>query len=118
MVDLTGTVRHETEQAACDAVAGATASRSDIDQARGILMGRLLISGEEAFNLLVSCSSHTNVKVATLSAGLVDIANSHQAPNVLDNVIRKLHENAFAHGKSVAQNPGKETRKADTTEAV
>lgn len=94
MIDLTETVQNETDQAARDAVAGATVSRSDIDQARGILMGRLLISAEEAFNLLVSCSSRTNVKVATLAAGLVDIANSRQAPDVLDGVIRKLHATA------------------------
>nr|WP_246223760.1 PAS and ANTAR domain-containing protein [Pseudarthrobacter psychrotolerans] len=99
MIDLTETVRNETDQAARDAVAGVTASRSEIDQARGILMGRLLISAEEAFDLLVSCSSRTNVKVATLSAGLVDIANSRQAPAVLDSVIRKLQANALPkHG--------------------
>ncbi|BAS16273.1 hypothetical protein AHiyo8_45760 [Arthrobacter sp. Hiyo8] len=75
-MDLTSTLRRETEQAARDAVAGANATRGVINQARGILMGRLLLSSEAAFKLLAGCSSMTNVKVAVLASHLVRVADT------------------------------------------
>lgn len=90
MIDLTATVRHETEQAARDAIAGATASRTVIGQAQGILMGRLLISSAEAFRILVEQSNRTNVKLASLSADLLRVADSPHGPGVLDSVVRAM----------------------------
>jgi hypothetical protein len=89
-VDLTSTLRRETEQAARDAVAGANATRGVINQARGILMGRLLLSSDAAFKLLVSCSSMTNVKVAVLASHLVRVADTDEGPEAMDGFIRVL----------------------------
>jgi hypothetical protein len=89
-VDLTSTLRRETEQAARDAVAGANATRGVINQARGILTGRLLITSEAAFTLLVSCSSRANVKVAVLASHLVRLTDSDQRPEAMDEFIDVL----------------------------
>lgn len=86
-VDLSRTLQRETEQAARDAVAGATATRTVIDQARGILMGQLKLGSDEAFQLLVSASSHRNVKLVVVAAELVQLANSREAPTYLDRAV-------------------------------
>jgi hypothetical protein len=96
MVDLTLTLRRETEKIARDAVAGATATRTVIDQARGILMGRLLIGSEQAFQLLVDYSSRRNLKVCVVSAQLVQLADGPQAAELLDPAIRALQTFALA----------------------
>ncbi|MDR6508532.1 PAS and ANTAR domain-containing protein [Arthrobacter oryzae] len=90
MIDLTATVRVETELAARDAIAGATASRTVIGQAQGILMGRLLISSAEAFNILAGHSSRTNVKLAFVAADLVRVADSTHGSGVLDSIVRAM----------------------------
>lgn len=86
-VDLSRTLQRETEQAARDAVAGATATRTVIDQARGILMGQLKLGSDEAFQLLVSASSHRNVKLVVVAAELVQLANSREARTYLDRAV-------------------------------
>lgn len=90
MIDLTATVLQETQLAARDAIAGATASRTMIGQAQGILMGRLLISSTEAFSILAGHSSRTNVKLALVAADLVRVADSPHGPVVLDSVVRAM----------------------------
>ena len=74
MVDLTTTLQRETEHAARDAVERAFATRSVIDQARGLVMGRLRVGPEEAFNLLIRFSSRTNTKLSVVAADLVALA--------------------------------------------
>jgi hypothetical protein len=74
MVDLTATLQRETEHAARDAVERAFATRSVIDQARGVVMGRLRVGPEEAFNLLIRLSSRTNTKLSVVAADLVALA--------------------------------------------
>jgi hypothetical protein len=90
MIDLTATVRHETEQAARDAIAGAMESRTVIARAQGILMGRLLTSADEAFRILVEQSSRTNVKLAVVAADLLRLADSPNGPSVLEAVVRAM----------------------------
>ncbi|MBT2538860.1 PAS and ANTAR domain-containing protein [Arthrobacter sp. ISL-69] len=90
MIDLTATVHQETEQAAREAIAGATASRTVIGQAQGILMGRLLIGSNEAMRILMNHSSRTNVKLARVAADLVHVADSPHSPGVLDSVVRAM----------------------------
>jgi hypothetical protein len=97
MVDLTLTLQRETEQAARDAVAGATATRSVIDQARGVLMGRLLITSDEAFRLLVGHSSRTNIKVSVVAAGILQLLESPEGPERLDAVIQAIQAAAAPH---------------------
>lgn len=51
-------------------------SRDTIGMAKGILMHRERLTGEQAFNLLVSTSQHANIKLHDLAAWLVDDANN------------------------------------------
>lgn len=90
MVDLSRTLQRETEQTAREAVAGATATRTVIDQARGILMGQLKLGSDDAFQMLVSTSSHRNVKLVVVAAELVQLANSPEARTYLDRAVRAI----------------------------
>ena len=97
VIDLTRTLQKETEAFARAAVAAANASRSTIEQAKGILMGALHIGSEEAFKLLVSHSQHSNTKLARTAAELVDLANSAKDPALLDGFIQALHRGPVRH---------------------
>jgi hypothetical protein len=90
MIDLTSTLQRETEQTARDAVKGATSTRAVIDQARGILMGQLRMGSEDAFQMLVSTSSHRNVKLVVVAAELVQLANSVESRDYLDRAVKAL----------------------------
>lgn len=74
-VDLTGTVAAETGPAAAAAVSGAYASRTLIEQAKGIIMGRLEVGAEEAFGVLARISHHTNTKLSAVASELVEAAD-------------------------------------------
>ena len=95
MVDLSRTLQLETERTAREAVAGATATRTVIDQARGILMGQLKLGSDDAFQMLVSTSSHRNVKLVVVAAELVQLANSPEARTYLDRAVRAIQ----VHGR-------------------
>jgi hypothetical protein len=71
--DVTKRVREEVQELAQAAIDGATASRSVIDEAKGVLMGRYGLCADEAFNVLKVLSSHTNCKVRTLATQLIDL---------------------------------------------
>ncbi len=90
MIDLTSTLQRETEQTARDAVRGATSTRAVIDQARGILMGQLRMGSEDAFQMLVSTSSHRNVKLVVVAAELVQLANSMESKDYLDRAVKAM----------------------------
>lgn len=98
MVDLSRTLQRETEQTAREAVAGATSTRTVIDQARGILMGQLKLGSEDAFQMLVSTSSHRNVKLVVVAAELVQLANSAEARRYLDRAVRAIQLHGQAAG--------------------
>jgi len=89
-VDLSRTLQREPEQTAREAVEGATATRTVIDQARGILMGQLKLGSDDAFQMLVSTSSHRNVKLVVVAAELVQLANSPEARIYLDRAVRAI----------------------------
>jgi PAS domain S-box-containing protein len=90
MVDLTTTLQRETEQTAREAVIGATSTRTVIDQARGILMGQLGMGSEDAFQMLVSTSSHRNVKLVVVAAELVQLANAAESRQYLDAAVKAI----------------------------
>jgi len=104
MVDLTATLQRETEQTARDAVAGATSTRTVIDQARGILMGQLKMGSDEAFQMLVSTSSHRNVKLVVVAAELVQLANSAESRHYLETAVRAIAMDG--QGRPVRQRAG------------
>jgi hypothetical protein len=90
LLDLSTTLRRETEQIARDAVVAATATRGVIDQARGILIGRLLVSSDDAFQMLVDHSSHRNIKLAVVAAEILRLAQSPEGPAALDAALREM----------------------------
>jgi PAS domain S-box-containing protein len=90
VVDLTTTLQRETEEKTREAVAGATSTRSVIDQARGILMGQLHLGSDDAFQLLVSTSSHRNVKLVVVAAELVQLANSAATRRYLNDAVAAI----------------------------
>lgn len=51
-------------------------SRSVIEQAKGIIMGRNRCSADEAFTILLTMSQRRNVKLRTLAQDLVDRTSS------------------------------------------
>jgi len=90
ILDLTATLHSETERAAREAVEGALGTRSTIEQAKGILMGFLRISSEAAFDLLATHSQHTNIKLASTAADLVELANNPHQIALLDTFVAEL----------------------------
>lgn len=62
---------NEVARTLAEGLKQAMASRAEIEQAKGILMGQLRISADEAFELLRKQSQHENVKVRELARELV-----------------------------------------------
>ncbi|HEY8702203.1 MAG TPA: PAS and ANTAR domain-containing protein [Arthrobacter sp.] len=104
MLDLTATLRQETEETAHDAVERATATRRVIDQARGILMGRLLISSDAAFQLLIDYSSHRNVKIWVVAADLLNRFDDPAGTAGLEAAVRAIEEGAAPPQRKPARN--------------
>jgi hypothetical protein len=73
-IDLTRSVDVEAGRAATAAVAAAYASRAVIEQAKGIIMGRLDVRSDKAFAILVTQSQHTNTKLAAVASELTNAA--------------------------------------------
>ena len=90
MLDLTSTIQRETELAAREAVRGAVATRSTIAKAEGILMGRLGIGSDEAFQLLTAYSNSSNIKLASVACGLVALADNPAEATALGRFIQQL----------------------------
>jgi hypothetical protein len=72
VIDLTVPMALETSRETAFAVAGAYANRATVEQAKGILMGHLQVTAEEAFNLLTGRSQNTNTKLALVASELLD----------------------------------------------
>jgi len=88
-VDLTRSIAIESGHAAASALVNAYASRSIIEQAKGILMGHFQIGPTEAFDRLAAYSQNMNVKAAALAAQLVDAAEKRSIPVILDEWTRR-----------------------------
>jgi hypothetical protein len=69
-----------------------SSTRSVIDQARGILMGQLGMGSEDAFQMLVSTSSHRNVKLVVVAAELVQLANSEETRGYLPDAVLAIQQ--------------------------
>ena len=81
-VDVTDTLRREIDSEAHRAVAKAALSRAVIEQAKGILIVVYGVDAEEAFELLRWHSQHRNLKLRSLSDGLVRLF-SRGVPDVV-----------------------------------
>ncbi|MGQ4478290.1 ANTAR domain-containing protein, partial [Streptomyces sp. SAS_276] len=62
-------------------------TRPVIDLARGVLMASFGLSPEDAWNVLVSVSQHTNTKLHQLAEELVDSVNGEPPPDDLQRRI-------------------------------
>ena len=67
VMDLTRSIHADTHRLANESVAASALSRSVIEQAKGILMGRAGVNATEAFHHISSCSQRTNRKVVVIS---------------------------------------------------
>lgn len=97
MLDLTSTIHGETELAARQAVQGAMGTRETISKAEGILMGRLGIGSEEAFELLASYSNNKNIKLASVAYGLVSLAENPADCSAVGAFLWKLQQSRQRH---------------------
>lgn len=89
-LDLTATVHEETVTAAQEAILGAMGTRCVITQAQGILMGRIGITSEEAFEILRIYSNNANIKLADVALTLVTLAEQAKDPAPLENYLQVL----------------------------
>lgn len=90
MLDLTSTIQAETALAAREAVQGAMATRTTIATAAGLLMGRLRISSDEAFKLLMTYSNNRNVKLAGVADRLLELGDDKADDPALDSYIHEI----------------------------
>jgi PAS domain S-box-containing protein len=72
ITDLSPRLRAATDVEIAAAVRASAVTRSEIDQAKGIVMAALDVDAEQAFALLKWHSSHTNRKLRDLSGALID----------------------------------------------
>ncbi|WP_251046251.1 PAS and ANTAR domain-containing protein [Arthrobacter sp. ISL-85] len=86
MVDLTRSMHEETRQTAEDAIHGALGHMAVIEQAKGIIMALLSVSGETAFGILTGQSQHTNTKLHILAANLVNAIEAGNGAAVVQTV--------------------------------
>ncbi|MHC6231845.1 PAS and ANTAR domain-containing protein [Arthrobacter sp. MMS24-T111] len=100
-IDLTRALAIETGHAATAALVNAYATRSVIEQAKGILMGYFNIGAAEAFDRLTGQSQHTNIKVSALAGHLVAAADRGRLHCVLDNWAAP--QAPWQHGRAPSQ---------------
>ena len=92
MLDLTSTIQWETRLASREAIRGAMETRGTIAKAQGILMGRLGITSDEAFDLLVNFSNKRNTKLVGVAGVLVAVADNPASSGALGGLIRELRQ--------------------------
>ncbi|MDJ0455898.1 PAS and ANTAR domain-containing protein [Arthrobacter sp. NQ7] len=83
MVDVTQSLRIESQQAATEAIEGAYAHKAVIEQAKGIIMALQGVEPPAAFEMLATCSQHANVKLHIVAEELVNAAVNGKAREVL-----------------------------------
>lgn len=74
VVDLTQSIHSDRHQLATEAVAASARNRAVIEQAKGILMGRLGIPADEAYELMSRQSQDANKKVYAIAHEIVERA--------------------------------------------
>ncbi|MHA7219467.1 PAS and ANTAR domain-containing protein [Arthrobacter sp. MDT1-48-3] len=72
LIDLTHSIHADSHRLANEAVAASVAKRSTIDQAKGILAGRMGISLQDAFDVMSQHSQDTNRKVNAIAQDVVE----------------------------------------------
>lgn len=83
MVDITQSLRIESQNAASEAIEGVYAHKALIEQAKGIVMALLGLDPEAAFKVLSDQSQHINAKLHVVAEGLVRSAAKGNAREAL-----------------------------------
>ncbi|MDP9986399.1 PAS and ANTAR domain-containing protein [Arthrobacter sp. FW306-05-C] len=83
MVDVTQSLRIESQHAAEEAIEGALGHKALIEQAKGIVMALQGVDGPAAFQLLASRSQHANTKLHIVAEELVNAAANGKAAELL-----------------------------------
>jgi len=83
MVDVTQSLRIESQHAAEDAIEGAYGHKALIEQAKGIVMALQGVDGPAAFQVLATRSQHANTKLHIVAEELVNAAANGKAAEVL-----------------------------------
>jgi ANTAR domain/PAS fold len=93
VVDLTLANRAAAQDEVDAAVAGVTVHRAAIEQAKGMLMVLLRLSGGEAFELMRGYSQQHNIKLKLLAERLVDTLHRVEGPatrSELDSLVARM----------------------------
>lgn len=83
MVDVTQSLRVESQHAALDAIEGVYGHKALIEQAKGIVMALRGVDAPAAFQVLGTRSQHANVKLHIVAEELVNAAANGKAQEVL-----------------------------------
>ncbi|MHC6594106.1 PAS and ANTAR domain-containing protein [Arthrobacter sp. C152] len=83
MVDITQSLRIESQTAAAEAIEGVYAHKAVIEQAKGIVMALRGVDPEAAFKVLADQSQHTNAKLHLVAGELVACASKGKAQEAL-----------------------------------
>lgn len=84
MVDVTQSLRIESQHAATEAIEGAFGHKAVIEQAKGIVMTLHSVDAESAFRVLAARSQHANVKLHLVAEELTSAAANGKAREVLE----------------------------------
>lgn len=87
MVDVTQSLRIESQDAASTAIERVYAHRDVIEQAKGIVMALRGVDGPAAFDALATVSQQRNAKLRTVAEGLVHAAASGKAAEHLAGLL-------------------------------
>ena len=83
MVDVTQSLRIESQHAASEAIEGVYEHKALIEQAKGIVMALRGLDGPAAFQVLATRSQHANVKLHLVAEELVNAAANGKVQEVL-----------------------------------
>ncbi|WP_436789515.1 SpoIIE family protein phosphatase [Yinghuangia sp. YIM S10712] len=103
-------------RAEVDGLRRAMRSRGVIEQAKGLLMGRLSCTADEAFSHLAQLSQHTNMKLVEVAAGLLGVAAPPSAPQPPAAPVGSGPASDASDAPGRAVGTAEESRKADATE--
>lgn len=87
MVDVTQSLRVESQDAAADAIERVYAHRDLIEQAKGVVMAMRGIDGPSAFQVLAVASQHSNAKLHAVAEELVRAAENGLAAKHLAGLL-------------------------------
>ncbi|WP_178995341.1 PAS and ANTAR domain-containing protein [Paenarthrobacter nitroguajacolicus] len=105
LFDLTDLFERELRRTTREAVLRATRSHESVDKAVGILMCHLGITADAALRVLMTGSSHTNIKVRELADELVNIVEANPSGRGIDAFLKTLRPQRPAQPRLQGRQP-------------